>query len=124
MSHDQEDLFWRLAAPHIRSGAAVEGTMMGSRCLRTNGQFVAMVHSKTLEIIVKLPADRVVGLIGQDVAAEFRPNGRLFKEWALLPTADESELRDLLIEAIAFANQPKPTKHARKTKKRTQGASA
>ncbi len=105
MSETAGDLFWRVAATELSAGRAQEGTMMGSRCLRVSGQFAGMVHSRTGEVILKLPKDRVLDLIGEDVAAEFRPNGKLFKEWALLPGPAEDELRALLREAVGFAAQ-------------------
>ncbi len=121
MSHEPAALFWEIAAPHLRAGATSEGTMMGSRCLRTDGQFVGMVHSKTGEVILKLPATRVLALIDEDVAAEFRPNGKLFREWACLPGPAEDELRPLIAEAIAFATTvaaDKAAPSARKPPKR------
>ncbi|MFT4628225.1 MAG: hypothetical protein ACI8PZ_006920 [Myxococcota bacterium] len=103
MSETGRETFWRLAEAQIAGGRAERGTMMGSQCVRVQGQFAGMVHSKTGEVILKLPAARVLALIADDVAEPFRPNGKLFKEWALLPAPDADMVGALLDEAITFA---------------------
>jgi len=100
---EAEDQFWALAAPHLGADDIVEGTMMGSRCLRVDGDFTAMIHSKTGELIVKLAADRVSTLVEAGTVESFAPNGRVFKEWALVPSTDEASWSPLLAEAVEFA---------------------
>ena len=58
---DAEDQFWAIAGAHVEADGVAEGTMMGSRCLRVDDEFTAMIHTKTGELIVKLSADRVTG---------------------------------------------------------------
>ena len=104
MSDDTDGArFWRTAQAHVEAGRASEGTMMGSRCLRVEGAFAGMVHSRTGEVIVKLPRARVQALVADGVAEPFAPNGRVFAEWALLPQPSEAVLVALVDEAVAFA---------------------
>lgn len=100
---EAEEQFWALAARHLDSDDTVEGTMMGSRCLRVGGEFTAMIHTKTGELIVKLAADRVTALIEAGSVESFAPNGRVFREWALVPATDEAAWTPLLAEAVEFA---------------------
>lgn len=100
---EAEAQFWGLAAPHLEADDVLEGTMMGSRCLRVDGEFTAMIHSKTGELIVKLAADRVSELVEAGTVETFAPNGRVFREWALVPTTDAASWTPLMAEAVAFA---------------------
>jgi hypothetical protein len=49
--------------------------MMGSCCLRVDGEFTAMIHTKTGELIVKLPAGRVAELVEAGTVETFAPTG-------------------------------------------------
>ena len=100
---EAEEQFWGLAAAHLGADDVAEGTMMGSRCLRVDGDFTAMIHSKTGELIVKLAAERVTALVEAGAVEPFAPNGRVFKEWALVPTTDEASWAPLVTEAVEFA---------------------
>jgi hypothetical protein len=100
---EAEEQFWALAASILESDDAVEGTMMGSRCLRVCGEFTAMIHTKTGELIVKLPAERVSELIEAGSVESFAPNGRVFREWALVPDTAADAWAPLVAEAVAFA---------------------
>jgi len=101
-SDNREALFWDLAAPMLIKGEAEEGTMMGFKCLRVHGNFFASLDRKTKGLIVKLPKDRVLSLIEQENAVSFAPNGRVFKEWAMIPEGDENYWRAILEEAREF----------------------
>jgi len=98
-----EDLFWQLAAPHLATEGVEEGTMMGSRCLRVGGEFTGMIHSKTGELILKLPRERVDELVASGKTEAFAPNGRVFKEWTLVPRSDRRTWKRLIDEAVGFA---------------------
>lgn len=76
---------------------------MGSRCLRVGDEFTAMIHTKTGELIVKLPAERVTELVEAGTVESFAPNGRVFREWASVPTTDEASWSPLIAEAVQFA---------------------
>ena len=98
-----EDLFWELVAPHLATDGVEEGTMMGSRCLRVGGEFTGMIHSKNGELILKLPRARVDELVASGKTEAFAPNGRVFKEWTLVPRSDRRTWKKLIDEAVAFA---------------------
>jgi hypothetical protein len=98
-----EDLFWELAAAHLGTDGVEEGTMMGSRCLRVGGEFTGMIHSKTGELILKLPRERVDELVASGKTEAFAPNGKVFKEWTLVPRSDRRTWKKLIDEAVDFA---------------------
>jgi hypothetical protein len=98
-----EDLFWELATPYLSNDGIDEGTMMGSRCLRVGGEFTGMIHSKTGELILKLPRGRVDELVASGKTEAFAPNGRVFKEWTLVPRSDRRTWKRLIDEAVEFA---------------------
>ena len=100
---DANELFWTLADELMEDPDVEEGTMMGTRCLRVNGAFLAMVYHKTGSLIVKLPEERVRELVASGDAEPFAPNGRVFREWASVPELDEGSWRMLLAEGRAFA---------------------
>lgn len=81
----------------------VEGTIMGSRCVRVDEEFLAL-HNTTKDwgLVVKLPRDRVDELVADGTGRSFAPAGRVFGEWVSIPTWDETRWRDLLQEGIAF----------------------
>ncbi len=84
-------------APHI-----AEGTIMGSRCLRAGGEFLAMPDHRTGGLVVKLPRERVQELIGAGIGAAFAPAGKVFEEWFAVVEPDEERRRVLLAEGKAF----------------------
>lgn len=95
-------LFWDLAEPLLGAGAE-RSTMMGFPCLRMAGAFFASVDHRSGDLIVKLAKSRVDELIDDGSAEPFAPNGRRFKEWALVPGRDEDQWEGLMNEALAFA---------------------
>ena len=98
-----DETFWDLAAPRIAAGSVVEGTMMGTRCLRRDGEFVAMVARKWDGIVVKLPPERVSALVEDGTGRSFAPNGKVFRAWLHVPEIDEAVWAGLLDEAIEAA---------------------
>jgi hypothetical protein len=96
-------LFQERAAGWLAEPDIERGTIMRFPCLRVGGEFAAASHHLDGGLIVKLPAERVAGLIEDGVAVPFAPAGRPFREWAHV-TLDEPELWDELIgEAVSFA---------------------
>lgn len=91
--------FWELAEP-LMGGPVAEGTMMGSSCLRVDGDFAAMIHSKTGQLIVKLPAERVLGEIADGTGSSFAPNGKVFKEWLAVDAVDDAAWSRLIGDAV------------------------
>lgn len=99
---DNKALFWELAEPLLEHEAVIKGTMMGFPCLRVNGDFFASQDHRTGDLIVKLPANRVLDLIDTEVGEPFAPAGRRFKEWVLIPNRDVALWRSLISEARTF----------------------
>lgn len=97
-----EALFWELADEMISAAAAHEGTMMGTRCLRVDGEFLAMVFRKTGQLVVKLPEARVAEVVYSGSGSEFTPAGRKFREWVAVDEVDRDLWRALLEEGRDF----------------------
>lgn len=97
-----ESLFWELADELIAAGAAHEGTMMGTRCVRVDGEFLAMVFHKTGQLIVKLPETRVAEVIYSNAGSEFSPAGRKFREWVAVDELNRDLWHSLLDEGREF----------------------
>ena len=95
-------LFWELAEPLLATGQAEEGTMMGFKCLRTEGAFFATLEHSSGDLIVKTAASRVDELIASGIGLAFAPAGRRFKEWVQIPARDAKLWEDLLVEAREF----------------------
>ena len=97
-----ESLFWELADEMISAGAAHEGTMMGTRCLRVDGEFLAMFFQKTGQLIVRLPENRVAEVIYAGSGAEFKPAGGTVREWVAVDEINRQLWRSLLEEGREF----------------------
>ena len=96
--------FWDVAEPLMAEGVIEEGTIMGGRCVRAKGEFVAMPHHKGPGIVVKLPKDRVAALIDRGGGQSFAPAGKVFREWVLIESFDEDVWQDLVRESVAFVS--------------------
>jgi len=93
-------LFWDLVQPRIEAGDLEEGTIMGRRCVRSEGAFVAMAHSRTGALVVRLAPERVSALVRSGEGEPFAPAGRVFREWVMVPREDEALWTGLLDEAL------------------------
>jgi hypothetical protein len=102
MANEEDPLFWEVSEPLLSSGVAERGTMMGYPCLRTEGKFFASLEKNSGNLIVKLPAQRVNELIDLGQAHPFAPNGRVFREWALIDRPDREQWTAFLQEAVDF----------------------
>jgi hypothetical protein len=94
------------------------GTLFGFTCLRRKGEFVSANEHLTGSLVVKLPKMRVLELIEAGTGEEFRPNGRVFREWVAVAEHEEGLWRDLITESIAFADTNAAKKAAKSAKKR------
>ena len=100
---DGSDLFWSLVDGLAKEDTRVhEGTIMGGRCVRVDGEFLALVDFKGSGLVVKLPRERVQELIDQGVGRSFAPAGRVFKEWVSVPQPDADLWASLLREGVDF----------------------
>ena len=98
-----EEQFWDLCGPLLAQDGTEEGTLMSSRCLRTNGDFVAMV-APSGRLVVKLAADRVQELIDHGLGEAFAPAKKVFKEWVALTTRDDAVWQSVLEESHAWVS--------------------
>lgn len=105
VDNENMGLFRELAEPLLAEEAIVKGTMMGFPCLRVNGDFFASVHRQTGDLIVKLPANRVLDLIETEVGEPFAPNGRRFKEWVSIPNRNAVLWQQLINDARIFVEK-------------------
>jgi hypothetical protein len=98
-----ESTFWELI-DELREGdpRIEEGTIMGGRCARVAGEFLALVGFTGTGLVVKLPRSRVDELIASGVGEPFAPAGKVFREWVAVPQRDRRRWRSLLREGVAF----------------------
>ena len=98
-----EEVFWALVDELRLDDPRIEdGTIMGGRCARVAGEFLALVDFKGSGLVVKLPRSRVEELIATGVGQPFAPAGRVFGEWVSVPRRDRRRWRALLQEGVAF----------------------
>lgn len=81
----------------------VVSTMMGSKCLRYNGAFIGMMFDKADALIIKVSASRVNELCDSGQGLEFNFTKKRFKEWVMIPSEDEDEYADYMLEALEYA---------------------
>jgi hypothetical protein len=95
--------FWDLAAElQADDHAVAEGTLMGGRCMRVDGEFFSMFYEKEQALVVKLAEDRVTELIDAGTGREFAPAGKVFREWLGVYDLDEDRWRSLMVDARDF----------------------
>jgi hypothetical protein len=100
-------LFWDLIDElRVDDPRIEEGTIMGGRCARVAGEFLALVDYKNSGLVVKLPRERVDALIAEGVGRAFAPAGKVFREWVAIPQRNRRRWRNLLEEGIAFVAPP------------------
>ena len=105
LSEVDEKMFWDLIDELREKNSRVEeGTIMGGRCARVAGEFLALVDYKNSGLVVKLPRTRVEALIAEGVGQPFAPAGKVFKEWVSIPQRNRRRWRILLLEGIAFVD--------------------
>ncbi len=103
MAQTDADVFWELIDElQLEDSRVEEGTIMGGRCARVSGEFLALVDFKGSGLVVKLAEERVAQLIEQGHGRPFAPAGKVFKEWVSIPVRDRRRWRSLLHEGIAF----------------------
>ena len=85
--------------------AVGRATMMGYPCVRLAGRFLASYDDKGRCLVVKLPRERVAGLVESGRGDPFAPAGSVFREWVAIPAVDRDLWQQLLAEAVEFARQ-------------------
>src|SRR5258705_1981526 len=103
MATTDEEVFWELIDElRVQDPRIEEGTIMGGRCARVAGEFLALVDFKDSGMVVKLPRARVDELIAQGAGRSFAPARQVFREWVSIPRRDRRRWRSLLREGVAF----------------------
>ena len=100
--HPNVERFWNLAQEQLARVDVERGTIMGRDCLRTKGDFYAMIDERSGGLLVKLPADQVAKLIAAGRGEPFKPARHVFKEWLAVPTYERRRWARLLDEARDF----------------------
>lgn len=98
------DLYDELTDDLLYDPAIGRATMMGYPCVRLAGRFVAS-YDNAGSLVVKLPRERVIDLVGTGTGDPFAPAGKVFREWVSIPTLDPELWRSLLAEAVEFARK-------------------
>ena len=80
-----------------------QSTMMGSSCLRYQGDFIGMMFDKEDALIIKVSADRVNALVEGGQGMEFNYTGKRFKEWVMIPLEFQDDYTGYLAEALVYA---------------------
>lgn len=85
-------------------------TMMGTACLRYQGDFMGMMFEKEASLIIKVSPERVNELIDEGIGNEFNYTKKRFKEWVLIPIDYEEDYEALMHEALAYARHKQASK--------------
>jgi len=96
--------FWELAGA-LGDGdpGVMEGTLMGGRCMRVDGDFLAMYYGKEEALVVKLDEARVNDLIDAGVGRPFAPAKKVFREWVAVPHQHVNQWDALMREGVELA---------------------
>ena len=89
----------------IQEDGVEQSTMMGTPCLRYQGEFIAMMFDKEDSLIIKVSPERVNELIAEGKGMEFNFTKKRFKEWVLIPLEFEDEYETCIYEALAYAKK-------------------
>ncbi len=99
----EPEWFRALTVALLEEPGVSRSTMMGFPCLRLDGDFFACRDVRSDDLVVKLTQARVTALIETGQAMAFAPNGRRFKAWAAISSADIASCEMLLAEALDCA---------------------
>jgi hypothetical protein len=94
--------FEQVSGRFLAERDVTQGTGFGTAPgLRASGKIFAMLVNG--ELVVKLPKDRVEGLVAAGAGAQFDPgHGRLMKEWASVPAESPEDWDGLVEQAFRF----------------------
>ncbi len=91
---DADHLFRAVIAPLVGKPGITTSRMFGSTGVKVGGKVFAILVKGTL--VVKLPRERVDGLVGSGAGERFDPgHGRPSKEWVALKRTTEAQWRRL-----------------------------
>ena len=100
---DARELYDELTDDLLYDPGIGRSTMMGYPCVRLAGRFLASYDTRAGAIVVKLPHERVTGLVESGTGEPFAPAGKVFREWVSIRAVDRELWRALLAEAADFA---------------------
>ena len=80
------------------------GTMMKTPCIRVKKNFLTMIDTKSGDLFLKLPEDRVNELIEQNIGEPFNFTKKQFKEWVIVPSTKSEIWIELCAEGYNFLN--------------------
>lgn len=102
------ELFDPIAQEHLARDGIDMGRMFGTEGLRVRGKVYAFVGHEG-DLIVKVPAARVIELVESDGAQPMIMRGRPMREWVTVPPdAGAQRWRALIDEAHAFVHSITP----------------
>ena len=101
----EQQRFWALAESLVGSEGVAEGTLMGSRCLRVQGEFLATYFPRDTAAIIKLNEARVTELIAEGIGAPFAPAKKVFREWVAVGPEHADQWEALIREGISLATK-------------------
>jgi len=84
-----------------------ESTMMGTPCLRYEGEFFTMMFEREEALIIKVSPERVVELIEKDIGMEFNFTKKKFKKWVLILLDYEKSYEAYMREGLEYAKAVK-----------------
>ena len=114
MAADADELFGKLVDrfggdPGVTAPTGEKGGKFGSSGLKVDGKIFAMVSRG--ELVVKLPRERVDGLIASGRGTRFDPgHGRLMKEWVSVAPGHSRSWPKLAEEAREFVAGAAPSR--------------
>jgi hypothetical protein len=106
---DARVLYDELTDDLLYDPAIGRATMMGYPCVRLAGRFLASYDDKAGCLVVKLPRQRVTGLVEERSWRLVAPAGKVFGEWVSIPTVDRELWQTLLAETVDFAARGWPS---------------
>lgn len=96
-----DDLFESVAEPLLADRVITTARMFGSTCLKVSGKVFAVAYKGRL--VLKLPADRVAGLVKSGRGVLFDPgHGRTSKEWVSVAPESKDAWLKLATDAREF----------------------
>lgn len=102
------DVFDPIAERHLADDGIDMGRMFGTEGLRVRGKVYAFVAHDG-DLIVKVPAERVVELAAAGGASPMVMRGRALREWVTVgPEAGAQRWAELVDEARAFVDRITP----------------
>ena len=95
--------FIQMTEPFLSEQGVARSTMMGSTCLRYQGEFVTMMFERQDALIIKVSPEKVNQLIEDGKGVEFNYTGKRFKEWVMIPLEFQDDYSEFVQQALDYA---------------------